>query len=295
MSFPGGDGHPECPVCQGRGAVRFKLPGMITPATKPCECVKIRDKLARMERVWKGMSTCAAPERTPLSGFLNRNCRITTTQANLKAHLHRLLWEVPNDFVITVESDRELAKAWLYTAKISGDAYDSDVVQHEVKYVSLEDLSDYSDLLVVLVGVKVARNSASPELLLDVARGRDFKGKPTWVVDDPSMRLGPGHISYSDHVGDYFRKWRFLSLDGYSAPEVESPTKISVEMRGSANKMPDAPQEEEGVQDVQAEEEQKGAPPAIPGFDALSRAMNGADSGQHKKPKSHSKKGWPPK
>ena len=210
--FPHGDGWADCPACYGRGAVSVKFPGMITPATKPCLCVTERDRLLNMERRWKGLAHVTPVTASPLQGFELLNLRITSRQGTLKSHLHYLAKHQIPDWNFAVESDRELAKAWLYTKRMTGDAYDPDVALTEPKYLSLEDLSDHADLLVVCLGVKAARNSASPELLVDVCQGRDFLGKPTWVVDEPFNLLQTGHLSHSDNVDALFEDWTHLEL-----------------------------------------------------------------------------------
>jgi len=219
--YPQGDGIPDCPHCRGRGCISVRLPYLITPATRPCSCVGERDLLANMDRRWLGLSKAVPPKSSPLVGLEKTNLRITAQRPMLRSHLHLVAQGQSASWFFAVESDRELAKAWLYTKKFEGQVFDVDVVNSTPKYASLEDLSDHADLLVLLVGVKQARNNATPELLVDVVQGRDFLSKPTWVVDEPHYPLTQGHISHSTIVDLTFDEWPHLYLDGAEAVEPE--------------------------------------------------------------------------
>jgi hypothetical protein len=100
---------------------------------------------------------------------------------------------------------------------------------------TLVDLVDPPDLLVIRLGVKSARNSAMPEVLLEALAHRSHVGKPTWICDQPTKKLDPSHISFSPDVADFLRGWDHFALDnapglsidliganGSSAPGVQS-------------------------------------------------------------------------
>lgn len=234
--FPYGDGFKDCPFCFGRGALDVE--GLRIPATKPCPCVEDRDRLDNMQKRWKGLALKMPVPSSPLQGREGGNLRITATQETLRAHFHRVCMDHTPGWHFAVESDRELAKAWLYTAKINDEAYDPDVALDAPKYRSLEDLSDNFDLLILFVGIKAARNSASPELLVDVVQGRDFLDRVTWVVDDPNFPLVPGHISYSENAAAMFEGWDHITLGDPSQGDVPAPPRkrsptVAVVLEGS--------------------------------------------------------------
>lgn len=236
-----GDGIKDCPDCRGRGVVEVEMEGLIVPATRPCKCVEARDRYLNMNRRWSGLGKVRPVKESPLVGREGDNLRIRATHKVFKRHMHRVALGQPPEWFFSVESDRELAKAWLYKAKQEGEVYDGDVIAHTPKYATLEDLTDHAKLLIVLVGVKAARNNAAPELLVDVVRGRDFLGKPTWVVDEPHYPLAPGHISYSELVEYEFEDWDFVEL----ASEEASPKRKRQAPPASVKPRPGIPNDHE--------------------------------------------------
>jgi hypothetical protein len=181
-----------------------------------------------MDSRWKGLSKVDPISDSPLVELTHQNLRITSKRSDLRAHLHLVALSQKPSWFFAVESDRELAKAWLYTKHFEGEIFDTDVVNAPPKYVALEDLSDHAELLVLLVGVKSARNSASPELLVDVVQGRDFLGKPTWVVDEPHYPLVAGHISHSTIVDLTFDEWDHYTLGDADEVEPEPERLVTV-------------------------------------------------------------------
>ena len=79
-------------------------------------------------------------------------------------------------------------------------------------------------LLVIRMGVKVARNQASPEVLAEAVNLRSHSGKPTWIWDEPTHPLGPGHLFWSDAVADIVGEWEQIKLVGKSDPRSPSPS-----------------------------------------------------------------------
>lgn len=227
------DGIASCPKCHGEGVIPLEDPSMITPAFTRCKCAELKRRFDLMERRWPGLSKATGVDTSPLAARINKNTRITATDVTLKKHLRAIALRQPSSWVYTVESDRELAGAWLYNAKVEGIAYDGDVISHAPRYSRLEDLSDFPSLLILMVGVKAARNAASPELLLDVCRGRDFQGKATWVVDDPRFPWGIEHVSYSDQVDGYIRPWDLVTLDGDKVAHREGGSSMPSASRAS--------------------------------------------------------------
>lgn len=199
----------KCPKCNGRGVITYRSKHYPVPMTRKCECAEIQDKLHRMEKVWVGLSKVKPVKNSPLQKLTHQNVWIKSTHREFKRHLNSVVWKRPHGWFYSVETDRDLATAWLANIKQSGgEIYDGDVVRYDSKYLTLEDLTDPPELLVLLLGVKAARNAALPELVLDAIQGRTVRDKPTWIVEDSvNDPLIPGHLAYSDDLMYVLNQW----------------------------------------------------------------------------------------
>jgi hypothetical protein len=132
-----------------------------------------------------------------------------------------------------VITDIDLLDAWLSK---NVDPFDPDINfqrkgRHGDKdpevYISLTELIEPPELLIIRLGVKVARNVATPEVLLEALQHRDHLGKPTWLVDQPIYQLREGHIAYDARLEDYLFDWEHVVLEGggasSEAPSSETP------------------------------------------------------------------------
>jgi hypothetical protein len=135
--------------------------------------------------------------------------------------------------------------AWL---SFKLDVRDADIDQMRQKaethrFAALVDLVEPPTLLVIICGVKAARNEAMPEVLLEALRHREHLNKATWIVDQPSypLRAGPGdyrHISFNHNVGDFLEEWErvILPLEGESIDlEIKLPVRKTTQ-KPKANK-----------------------------------------------------------
>jgi hypothetical protein len=113
--------------------------------------------------------------------------------------------------------------AWLASAIVQGmKVLDSEAeVPESVQDMTLLDLADQSPFMIILLGVKRARNVAMPEVLLEALQIRDHKSKVTWVVDQPDMPLNESHLCYSASVMLHLQNWRRLKLTEASVPYQE--------------------------------------------------------------------------
>ena len=232
--YPDGDGRPNCPDCHGRGVVPSKLkPGRIIVggSTIPCGCILERDILRNVERGWKGLTKAAPIPASPLIGYETKNVLITATHFVIREHMRHVAIRQGTNWYFSVVSDADLMDAWL--ARIDDpDIGDGDVVkmrQQPVtsKYGALVDMVEPPELLVIIAGVKAARNSAMPEVMLEALQHRLHKNKPTWVVDQPEYRLVSGHISYSGLVGALLDSWPRAELGGR---QKEAPIQVQRRM-----------------------------------------------------------------
>ena len=224
--YPSGDGLPDCPECRGRGVVpltREERPPMaIGEITRICSCVMVRDVMQNLERGWKGLSKANPIKSSPLTGKHTDNVMITATSFKLKQHLRHIAARKGPRWNFLVVSDATLMDAWLskglnvYDPDIAGIREEDRRKMEKSPIEALSELVEHAALLVVCLGVKAARNSAMPEVMLETLTLRDFRDKPTWIVDQPAYPLMEGHISYSVHVGSQIEDWEHIALDPYA-------------------------------------------------------------------------------
>lgn len=210
MSAP----NPNCEVCEGTGAVPEKYDPPHPPSFRRCECVLRLDLISNAERGLVGLSSAPVIAETPLLGKESRNVWVTAGSEFL-AHLRHIAIRKPITWSFRVNSDAEMVTAWLATVAVSGqEIFDADAYTVSTKFMTLPDLVVPPDLLVVRMGVKVARNAAANEVLMEAIQLRMHEGKPTWIWDEPHNPLGPGHLFWSDSLGRVLPHWiRFQKLD----------------------------------------------------------------------------------
>jgi hypothetical protein len=152
-----------------------------------------------------------------LKGHEGTNLRITAGHKAIREHLRHIAIRQGPKWSFNVVSDADLMDAWL--ARIDdGDIIDGDVEQMRrqpvtSKYGALVDLVEPPDLLIMIMGIKAARNSAMPEVVLEALQHRAHKNKITWIVDQPDYRLVAGHISYSGPIVAMIDKWARIDLE----------------------------------------------------------------------------------
>ena len=222
LSYPQGDGIPDCPHCRGRGVRQIPKermpPGSIIPETEPCPCVRLRDIKANMDRGWKGLSRAKRVDETPLIKHITKDLWVTCTMAGFRGHLARVALVVGKDnprWFFRVITDVDLMNAWLSKGI---EVFDADVDVHRKqqpvsRYADLMDLVEPPTLLIIRLGVKAARNVATPEVLLEALNHRAHIDKPTWIVDQPYQRLHEGHISWDQHVEHFLEEWECAELE----------------------------------------------------------------------------------
>ncbi len=211
MSIP----NPDCSTCGGSGLVVAAPDPPHPPSYARCECVLRKDILANVERGFKGLSKAAVIEKSPLVGKHSANLWITTGQT-FYSHLRHIAVRQPATWLFKVISDAELVTAWLATAGLGGgEIIDPDAYTVSTKYMTIPDLVSPPDLVVIRMGVKVARNAAAPEVLAEAINTRFHEGKPTWVWDEPTHPLDAGHLFWSDDVARVLSGWEHIGgVDG---------------------------------------------------------------------------------
>lgn len=208
-----GNGKPDCPECSGRGVITLEENHAGISKVRSCKCVLIKDVLLNVERGWRGLSKSPSIKKSPLLKYRNKNVWITATLKDFKKHLKHVAIRQGPRWNFRVQSDRDLVVARLAVAKATGrKIIDSDVENSTIKYMTLEDLVDPPELLILVLGVKTSRNSEMPEILLDSLQSRDFSGKPTWVIDQPHNPLRLGHRCFSEELISYLETWDHKSF-----------------------------------------------------------------------------------
>jgi len=169
-----------------------------------------------VKRGWSALDEVPLRKSTPLKGKENQNLWVTTTDKALKSHLKRVAWDKGRNWFFRVINDAELMDSWLHNIP-DDEVIDEDVRQARGGWKSsaemiLSDMVEMPALLVIVVGVKTARNSAMSELLLEALNRRAYGGKPTWIIDHPNYRLAVGHLSYDTIIGDLLSDWEKMEL-----------------------------------------------------------------------------------
>lgn len=219
MSTP----NPDCPDCEGTGLIESEPRPPHPPSYDRCPCVLRKDVLANVERGYTGLSKYPVVKTSPLYGLHDTDLWVTSGKGFL-AHLRHVAVRQPTTWLFKVVSDAELVTAWLATAGLGGgEIIDPDAYTVSTKYMSIPDLVQPPDLVVVRMGVKAARNQASPEVLAEALNTRRHEGKPTWVWDQPSHPLNAGHLFWSDEVGRILHNFKRIHGRGSTQSTPPAP------------------------------------------------------------------------
>jgi len=192
---------PDCPKCHGTGRVPATTKPPHPPSFTRCVCVLHEDIMINVERGMKGLAQAAPIEGSVLADKQTDNLIITAPSRWMLRNLRHVAIRMPPTWFFKVVSDADLVTAWLSSTAIKGiEIFDADAFAVSTKYLSIPDLVMPPDLLIIRMGVKAARNSASPEVLAEALNIRRHSEKPVWVWDEPAHPLGPGHMFWSDAV-----------------------------------------------------------------------------------------------
>lgn len=202
-----------CPKCFGSGALEMERTHMGIPVTRPCQCLIAKDIIRNLNRGWAGLSSAQKIEKSPLSDFLGDNVYVTAGDEVFKQHLRHVAIRMGPSWNFKVVSDSDLMTAWLSPASLLGkEILDPDSASVSSEKATLVDLVEPPDLLVLRLGVKAARNSAMSEVFLEALQHRSHIDKPVWVIDQPTRKLEPGHMCFSDEVVRALSQWHHLTL-----------------------------------------------------------------------------------
>jgi hypothetical protein len=221
-----------CDKCYGTGYLDAGTDARGIPLTKPCACQIARDTVRNVNRGWAGLSSAPKIEKSPLSDHTGTNLYVTATDDSLRAHLRHVALRAGPYWGFKVVTDSDLMTAWLSPIGLVGkEILDPDAATVSTEKATLVDLVDPPELLVIRLGVKSARNVATPEVLLEALYHRAHVGKPTWVVDQPTRRFDPSHLAFSKDGLHHVSQWERLVLDDLQPG-------LTIEMVGSTQRAP---------------------------------------------------------
>ena len=230
-----GNGMPGCTKCMGRGVYLIETDEHDFTKVVNCSCVVIKDILLNLERGWKGLTTAKKIKTSSLKDYTSQNLRILTDLPTFRAHLRSIAIRMGPKWFFRVEADRDLVIARLASVKASGrEILDTEVATSTIKYMTLEDLVDPPELLILILGVKSSRNSETPDILLDSLQSREFLGKPTWVIEQSHAPLRMGHLCYSAQIDQYLSTWEKVNLSGMDSKTI-TPTQKYIQQKEPAN------------------------------------------------------------
>ena len=201
-----------CEKCGGIGLVPSGQYYRNEPIMAQCSCVLKEHLKNQCERAWTGLSQFVHAEKTELCSHLKG----------------AIFLEKNPSFFIKVVSDANLMSAWLSNISLAqSDIIDPDFTR-EITVRGLEDMAEAPSLLIVRLGVKMARNSAMPEVLIETIELRQHLNKPTWIVVDPNRPLCEGHIAWSRGVEDVLLGWNNIRLVEQQEVENKKVTTLKI-------------------------------------------------------------------
>jgi len=202
----------DCPRCDGTGMVPTEPRPPHPPSFTRCTCVLRLDILRNVEQAMVGLSEADPIQDSPLLGREEDNLWITAGD-DFRSHLRHVGVRQPTSWLLKVITDADLTTAWLASIALQGkDILDADAYKVSTKHITIPDLVVPPDLLVIRMGVKVARNAAAAECLGEALNIRYHEGKPTWLWDEPHHPLNTGHLFWSDDVARILSRWEHRTL-----------------------------------------------------------------------------------
>lgn len=223
---------PDCKMCKGTGKVRVVVGENEPPKQKVCDCTIASRLIENAERGWTGVTKGEVVKSSPLSSLTETNVYITGDLNWLKAQVRHIAIRKPLTWRYKLITDKEIMASWLATASLAGvDIIDKEAFEITTAKLSIEDLVQPYDLVIFRLGVKAARNTAMPEVLLEALALREHLELPTWVWDQPTRPLHDGHRCWSMAVELELRQWERVRMNGTvrgrSTPIIEDVSSLS--------------------------------------------------------------------
>ena len=195
----------------------------LAPKVEPCDCVIVRRVMQNVNRGWEGLLDAPRIEDTPLLEVAEEaeDAWITADTNTFRCHLRHAALRMGPDWDFRVVTDSDLMVAWLASAKLEGLAIlDPEVAADAAPVsrtkVSLADLITPAETLIIVLGVKAARNAAMPEVLSETLNTRIHERKTVWIVDQPHNRFIEGHRAFDHETQALLTGFSYYSLDSIS-------------------------------------------------------------------------------
>jgi hypothetical protein len=99
--------------------------------------------------------------------------------------------------------------------------------------MTLVDLVEPPQLLIIRLGVKVARNQAMPEVFMEGVQLRLHTGKPTWIWDQPDYPFREGHLCWSTYGESLVESFPLITPTSNDTPKVAKKGTTSTAGGGS--------------------------------------------------------------
>jgi len=160
-------------------------------------------------------------------GASQENCWVTADRPTLRGHLKHTALRLGPKWKFNVVTDAELITAWLATAGLAGvKMLDPDIMLEaapvSLRKLTLIDMVEPPDTLIVILGVKAARNVAMPEVLMETISLRKAAGKPLWLVDQPQKPFREGHRAWSHEVREALSEFQVIRLESLAKGQMTS-------------------------------------------------------------------------
>jgi hypothetical protein len=176
-----------------------------------------------------GLINAEVVSGSPLKKYAQSNLWVTADPDLFLSHLrHVALRQSPN-WGFKVVTDSNLMTAWLANTALQGKGImDADALMQAASVsltsMTLVDLVEPPETLIIRLGVKSARNQAMPEVFLEAIQHRKHLGRPTWVWDQPMYPFAMGHLCYSPEGAELVNQWdHFNPFDLKTIPVAPVP------------------------------------------------------------------------
>lgn len=223
---------PRCAICGGSG---FLYRRRLLDGGESCECTKRNHAMVAMKKTWPALARVEGLPREGkyLQDRIEENLRITAPSRVFMGALKEAWVSVGALWSIKVVQDAQIVESWFTTAKAEGvQIFDLEVEDAVVSAIDVRSLVEPCGLCVVVLGVKALPNKECPNALLEALHYREQAGKPTWVWDQPTAPLAPGHKFYSENLWGHLAEWEHISFPlptVREAPRVVTRPKIEIE------------------------------------------------------------------
>jgi len=228
---------PVCPICNGEHWL-YEYEGEEV-ISKACICLErklLRDylgpEISNVKRV-KSDLYCIVPntETGKVEGDrTEENLFIKGSWAVVCQHLHWVLSAkrlYTPGFSYKIIEDNTLVNVWLgkqaYLSK-------STKVRDEIETNNtIADLVLPPSLVLIRLGFRITPNKATPKVLHEALKTREFAAKPTWIIEGAESFL-PGQQAFSDAVNEYIQgRFKIVDVGGDVAAEREENKAIAEE------------------------------------------------------------------